>query len=80
MALPLPVMVPEVDAHGLGPTRIRRCSYRRVIDAGAASHKAYDVECLYPDRTMPIPLGNVESATPICNACCATGIFRADED
>jgi hypothetical protein len=80
MALPLPVMDPEVDAHRLGPARIRRCSFRRVIDAGAVSRRAYDVECLYPERTVPIPLGNLESARPICNACCATGIFRADEE
>jgi hypothetical protein len=38
------------------------------------------VDCLFPDRALPMPLGDLESALPICNACTATGIFRADED
>ena len=43
----------------------------------AASH---DVECLYPDRRLAIPLGDLDAATPICNACTAAHIFRPDED
>jgi hypothetical protein len=38
------------------------------------------VECLFPDRKFPIPLGDLESATPICNSCIAPHIFRPDED
>jgi hypothetical protein len=40
----------------------------------------YDVECLFPGRTTPIPLGDLETARPICENCRAVGIFRADED
>ena len=40
----------------------------------------YDVECLYPDRKVPIPLGDLDAASPICNSCCAPHIFRPDED
>jgi hypothetical protein len=29
---------------------------------------------------VPIPLGDLESAIPICNACIAPHIFRPDED
>jgi hypothetical protein len=40
----------------------------------------YDVECLYPDRIVPIPLGDLETARPICDSCTAAHIFRPDED
>ena len=33
-----------------------------------------------PGSALPLPLGDLEAATPICNACTATHIFRADED
>jgi hypothetical protein len=42
--------------------------------------RRYDVECLYPDRKLAIPLGDLDAATPICNACTAAHIFRPDED
>ena len=42
--------------------------------------RVYDVECLYPDRKLPIPLGDLDSAMPVCNACTAAHIFRPDED
>jgi hypothetical protein len=69
MALPLPMVPPEADPYRLAPQR---------IDAGA--ERLYDVECLLPDRRLPIPLGHLEAATPICNACTAPHIFRPDED
>jgi hypothetical protein len=80
MALPLPVIPPQPDAYHLAPHRIRRCTFRRLIDVEAGSDRIYDVECLFPDRKIPIPLGDLESATPICNACTAPHIFRPDED
>jgi hypothetical protein len=40
----------------------------------------YEVMCLYGDRDEPLALGDIEAAEPICAACEATGIFRADED
>ena len=57
MALPLPVISPQPDAYQLAPHRIKRCTFRRLIDVEAASERVYDVECLFPDRKFPIPLG-----------------------
>jgi hypothetical protein len=42
--------------------------------------RVYDVECLYPDRRVPMPLGDLDAATEICNTCAAPHIFRPDED
>lgn len=80
MALPLPVTTPETDAYRLAPHRIRRCTFRRLIRVQTKSDRVYDVECLYPDRKVPIPIGDLDAATPICNACTAAHIFRPDED
>ena len=80
MALPLPVAPPDADAYRLAPHRIRRCTFRRIIQVDATGERVYDVECLYPDRKVPIPLGDLESAAPICNSCAAPHIFRPDED
>jgi hypothetical protein len=80
MALPLPVVTPEPETYRLAPHRIRRCTYRRIIQVDVAGERVYDVECLFPERKLPIPLGDLESATPICNACTAPHIFRPDED
>jgi hypothetical protein len=60
--------------------RIRRCTFRRLHAAGGRGLPMYDVECLYPDRKVPIPLGDLETARPICNGCAAAHIFRPDED
>jgi hypothetical protein len=81
MALPLslePVALP--DPSHLAPHRIKRCTFRRLIRVELKGDRVYDVECLYPDRKLPIPLGDLESAMPICNACTAAHIFRPDED
>lgn len=81
MALPLsvePVLAP--DPSRLAPHRIKRCTFRRMIKVDARGERVYDVECLYPDRKVALPLGDLESATPICNACTALHIFRPDED
>jgi hypothetical protein len=81
MALLLPVDSPTLtDPSHLAPHRIRRCTFRRLIQVDAKGDRVYDVECLYPDRKLPIPLGDLEAATPVCNACTAAHIFRADED
>jgi hypothetical protein len=71
---------PGAEAQPLAAVRIRRCTFRRLIAVDRASGRIYDVDCLYPDRTLPLPLGDLEAATPICNACTALYIFRADED
>jgi hypothetical protein len=80
MALPLPMIAPAPDAYQLAPHRIKRCTYRRLIHVESAPERVFDVECLYPERRVPIPLGDLETATPICNACTAAHIFRPDED
>ena len=81
MALPLSVetvMLP--DPSHLAPHRIKRCTFRRLIRVEPKGDRRYDVECLYPERRLAIPLGDLETATPICNACTAAHIFRPDED
>jgi hypothetical protein len=80
MALPLPVIIREPEAHHLAPHRIKRCTFRRLIQVEGGAERMYDVECLLPDRRVPIPLGSLESAAPICNACTAPHTFRPDED
>jgi hypothetical protein len=80
VALPLPVANPEADAYRLAPHRIRRCTFRRMIQVEAGDDRVYDVECLYPDRKIPIPIGDLDTAMEVCNACAAAHIFRPDED
>jgi len=80
MALPLPMVPLEPDPYRLAPQRIKRCTFRRLIQIQSGPERLYDVECLLPDRRMPIPLGNLDAAMPICNACTAAHIFRPDED
>ncbi len=85
MALPTTAPVAEAASHEndpsrLAPHRIRRCTYRRLISLDRARERIYEVECLYPDRRLPIPLGDLDSSMPICNACTAAHIFRPDED
>ena len=50
------------------------------LEASPFPDRTFDVECLYPDRRVPIPLGDLESALPICNSCVAPHTFRPDED
>ena len=80
LAQPASARGPEPDPTRLAPHRIKRCTYRRLISLDRTRERIYEVECLYPDRKVPVPLGDLESAMPICNACTATHIFRPDED
>ena len=80
MALQLPVIAVQPEAFHLAPHRITRCTFRRLINVEVGGARVYDVECLYPDRKIPIPLGDLDAAAPICNACSALHIFRPDED
>jgi hypothetical protein len=82
MAIHLPMAPLEATAETsyLAKGRIRRCTYRRLISVTAAGERIYEVECLFPERRVPIPLGDLDTATPVCNACMAPHIFRADED
>ena len=68
--------------------RLRRCTYRQICVAPGTTPRmggrerlpVYSVSCLYPDLRQSLPLGDLESARAICNACVATGVFRPDED
>jgi hypothetical protein len=77
---PTGLEIPENDPSRLAPHRIKRCTYRRLVSLDRANERLYEVECLFPDRKVPVPLGDLDSAMPICNACTAAHIFRPDED
>ena len=76
----LPIAPLEREAYRLADHRIRRCTFRRLIAVDSGSEQVYEVDCLFPERQVPIPLGDLESATPIFNFCSAGHIFRPDED
>lgn len=80
MALLQPIPPPYLDTHHLAAYRIKRCTFRRLIQIDSGPERIYEVECLFPERRVPIPLGDLDSALPICNGCTAAHIFRADED
>jgi hypothetical protein len=60
--------------------QIRRCSVRHVAITPVPGGRAVDVTCLLGGPDHPLPLGTFAEARPICNACTARGIWRADED
>ena len=66
MALPLVAQAAppshENDPSRLAPHRIKRCTYRRLISLDRVQERVYEVECLYPDRRLPIPLGDLDSS------------------
>ena len=59
---------------------LRRCVFRRMSAVERGKRPRYLIDCLYPDRVVPMPLGDLETAAPICGGCQALHIFRADED
>jgi hypothetical protein len=75
---------PPVQPHGAAaPAPLRRCTFRRVTVKAAASSRQlplYEVACTFPDRRRAVPLGDIESARPICESCTYQGIFRPDSD
>jgi hypothetical protein len=80
IALPPADQTPVGDESRIAPHRIRRCNYRRLVSLERPRERVYEAECLYPNRKLAIPLGDLDSCLPICNACTAPHIFRADED
>ena len=64
--------------------RLCRCTFRRVDRVAPLPQRpvrpTYQLMCLYVDQETPLPLGDVDEARPVCDACTATGIFRPDED
>ena len=72
---------PATDALPLaGPAQLRRCWYRRMTRVEAGALSVYDVECLLPKHLGSVPLGDLETARPVCNTCAAAGVFRPDEE
>ena len=70
-----------IEAAGaLQRDHLRRCTFRRLSIARRGATPVYAVDCLYPDRAVPIPLGDLDAARGICDACVAAHVFRPDED
>ena len=59
--------------------RIRRCSVRHVAIV-PGELPAVQVTCLLGGMDHPLPLGTLDEARPICNACTARSVWREDED
>jgi hypothetical protein len=60
--------------------RIRRCSVRLVSILPAPDGASVEVTCLLGGRDHPLPLGTMDEAREICNACTARSVWREDED
>jgi hypothetical protein len=60
--------------------RIRRCRVRHVSILPASDGARVQVDCLLGGIEHPLPLGTMDEARAICNACTATTIWRVDED
>jgi hypothetical protein len=60
--------------------RIRRCRVRHVSILPAGDGARVQVDCLLGGLEHLLPLGTMDEARAICNACTATTIWRADED
>jgi hypothetical protein len=58
---------------------IRRCSVRHVSIL-PTTPASVQVDCLLGGRDHPLPLGTLDEARPICNACTARSVWREDED
>lgn len=59
---------------------IRRCRVRHVSIVPGDDGPRVQVDCLLGGLEHPLPLGTMDEARPICNACTARTIWRADED
>jgi hypothetical protein len=80
MALPQPISELEPIAAPLRALRVRRCTFRHLSRISPGPEAAYEVSCMYPDRRVPLPLGDLGTSAAICAACAADHIFRPDED
>ncbi|MDQ3689834.1 MAG: hypothetical protein M3406_07370 [Chloroflexota bacterium] len=59
--------------------RIRRCSVRHVSIVPGIN-PTVQVDCLLGGVSYPQPLGTMDEARPICNACTARSVWREDEE
>jgi hypothetical protein len=53
---------------------------RSVAIVANAAAPTVSVTCLLGGAEYPLPLGTMDEARPICNACTARSVWRADED
>jgi hypothetical protein len=60
--------------------KIRRCRVRHVSIVPGEDGARIQVDCLLGGMQHPLPLGTMDEARPICNACTARTVWRADED
>jgi hypothetical protein len=78
------VAIEEIESSERSPIprtgRIRRCSVRHVSILPGEKLPTVQVDCLLGGRDYPLPLGTMDEARPICAACTATTVWRADED
>ncbi|MEO7267128.1 MAG: hypothetical protein ABIY36_03865, partial [Candidatus Limnocylindria bacterium] len=58
---------------------IRRCSVRHVSIL-ATDPVGVQVDCLLGGADHVLPLGTMDEARAICNACTARSVWREDED
>ncbi len=70
----------SVLADAVESGHIRRCTFRRVTIVRRGGATLYAVDCLYPGRQVPIPLGDLAVARAVCDACVAAKVFRPDEE
>lgn len=77
-----PVAVAPIDHSERAPIprsgRIRRCTVRHVTVLPGG--KQVQVDCLLGGPDYPLPLGTMDEARPICNACTARGVWRDDDE
>ncbi len=59
--------------------RIRRCTVRHVSIVPGPENALVQVDCLLGGRDFPLPLGTMDEARSICNACTARSVWREDE-
>lgn len=79
--MPRPFAAASVQPGAAPSTPLRRCTFRRVSTVARPRElPMYEVACTFPDRKRAVPLGDIESARPICASCTYQGIFRADSD
>lgn len=75
----LPDVAVETTPATMPAAHLRRCWFRRLTRVEAAAAVVYEVQCLVADR-QAVPIGDLEIAREVCNACRAPGVFRPDEE
>ena len=72
---------PQLPQQSSADAALRRCTFRRVTVATRPRELPVNqFACTFPDRTRQVPLGDIDDARPICQACTYQGIFRPDAD